>query len=192
MKLSFKGWGQMNIEEAQLDFRRAYVGGAPGVLVSGFVWLTAAIVTEGHGVARGFMVLFIGGIFIHPVSTFLCRSLFRRSKEDAGNALAGAALEGTVAMIGGLIASWLFIPLRADYVFAVAAIAAGTRYALFRTIYGDRLFWVLAGLMSGLGLLAIFGRFASVSSPAFAVAGIELFFGGLVLARHLRSRPRSM
>ncbi|SFP99236.1 DUF7010 family protein [Sphingomonas rubra] len=178
----------MHINEAQQDFRRAYVGGSPGVLVSGLVWLAAAITSQGHGVGRGFAVLFIGGMIIHPLSTVLCRKVFGRAKEVAGNPLAGAALESTISMIGGLVAAWLLIPLRAEYVFAVAAIAAGTRYAMFKTIYGDRLFWLLAGLMSGVGVLVIFGAVPSLS-PAFAVGGLEVIFAGIFLARNLRSRP---
>jgi hypothetical protein len=179
----------MQIDEAQQDFRRAYVGGAPGVLVSGLVWLAAAITAQSQGVGRGFAVLFIGGMIIHPISTFLCRTLFGRAKEAAGNPLAGAALESTIAMIGGLVAAYLMIPLRAEYVFAIAAIAAGTRYALFRTIYDDRLYWLLTVLMSGVGLLVIVSGAPLPVSPALAVGGIEVVFAGLLLARNLRSRP---
>ncbi len=179
----------MHIDEAQNEFRRSYVGGGPGVLVSGLVWLAAAMTAQSQGVGRGFAVLFIGGMIIHPVSTILCRTFFGRAKEAAGNPLAGAALESTIAMIGGLIAAWLLIPLRPEYVFAVAAIAAGTRYALFKTIYGDRLFWLLAGLMSGVGLLVIFGGGPVPLSPAYAVGAIEVIVAGLLLVRNLRPRP---
>jgi hypothetical protein len=179
----------MHIDDAQQDFRSAYVGGGPGVLVSGLVWLAAASAAQSQGIGRGFAVLFIGGMIIHPVSTVLCRTLFGRVKEATGNPLAGAALESTIAMIGGLVAAWLLIPLRAEYVFPVAAIAAGTRYAVFKTIYGDRLFWLLAGLMSGVGLLVIFVGAPLPLSPAFAVGGIEVMFAGLLLARNHRSRP---
>jgi hypothetical protein len=178
----------MTIEEAQQDFRRAYVGGGPGVLVSGLVWLVAAFIAHNQGVERGFAVLFIGGMMIHPVSTFACRKLFNRRKETAGNPLAGAALESTVAMIGGLVAAWLFIPLRAEYVFPIAAIAAGTRYLLFKTLYGDRLFWLLGGVMTGVGLLVIFDLATLPATPAFAVAAIELAVAVALLMR-LRSEP---
>ena len=179
----------MTIEEAQQDFRRAYAGGGPGVLVSGIVWLAAAIIAHYHGTERGFAALFIGGMAIHPVSTFVCRRLFNREKEATGNPLGGAALESTVAMIGGLAAAWLFIPLRPDYVFPVAAIAAGTRYAIFKTLYGDRLFWLLGGLMTGAGLLIIFEGSALPVAPAFAVGAIEVVVGAILLLRVRRPEP---
>lgn len=64
----------MYIDDAQQDFRRAYVGGGPGVLVSGLVRLAAASAAQSQGIGRGFAVLFIGGMIIHPVSTVLCRT----------------------------------------------------------------------------------------------------------------------
>ena len=92
----------MTIQEAQKDFCHAYAGGGPGVLVSGLVWLLAAVIAHHQGIEREFAALFIGGMAIHPVSTFVCRKWFDRQKEAASNPLGGAALESMVAMIGGL------------------------------------------------------------------------------------------
>jgi hypothetical protein len=177
----------MTIEEAQQDFRRAYVGGGPGVLVSGLVWLLAAVIAHNHGIERGFAALFIGGMAIHPVSTFACRKLFNREKEVAGNPFPGTAVESTVAMIGGLVAAWLFIPLRADFVFPIAAIAVGTRYAIFKTLYGDRLFWLLGGLMTGVGLLVVFDLAALPAASPFVVGAIEVVVAAVLLMRVQRS-----
>lgn len=173
----------MTIEEAQQDFRRAYVDGAVGVLVSGLVWIVAAAVARTQGIERGFAALFVGGMAIHPVSTLVCRRLFSRTKELAGNPLTGAALESTVAMIGGLFAAWLLIPLRPDFVFPVAAIAAGTRYAIFRTLFGNRVFWLLGALMSVVGVLGISRSAALIVQPAFAVGAIELVVATVMLMR---------
>jgi hypothetical protein len=179
----------MTIKEAQQDFRRAYVGGGPGVLVSGIVWLIAAAIAHAQGIERGFAVLFIGGMAIHPVSSFACRKLFNRQKEAADNPLGGAALESTVAMIGGLVAAWLFIPFHAEYVFPIAAIAAGTRYAMFRTLYGNRLFWLLGALMTGVGVLVIFDFAVLPVGPAFLVGAIEVLVATVLLMRVRRREP---
>lgn len=158
-------------------------------MVSGLVWLIAAVIAHGEGIERGFAALFIGGMAIHPVSTFVCRKLYNRAKEAAGNPLPGAALESTIAMIGGLVVAWLFIPLRSEYVFPVAAIAAGTRYAIFKTLYGDRLFWLLGALMTGVGLLEIYDLAASPMAPAFAVGAIEVVFAAVLLIRVRHPKP---
>src|SRR3546814_10311314 len=74
-----------------------------------------------------------------------------REKEASGIPLGATALESTIAMIGGLFAAWLFLPFQPTYVFPLAAIAVGTHYAVFKTVYGDALFWVLGGLITATG-----------------------------------------
>ena len=186
---SAPGQGEMMIVgEAQSDLRRAYVGGGPGVLVSSLVWFAAAAVAEARGIGPAFAVLFFGGMLIFPLATLASRLLFRRAREARENPLGALALESTVAMIGGLLAAWLFLPSRPDYVFPLAAVAVGTHYAVFRTIYGDRLFWLLGALITLVGLAAIF-KFAPVpGGPILAVAAIELLFAGILTVRAMRGK----
>jgi hypothetical protein len=79
-------------------------------------------------------------------------------------------------MIGGLFAAWLFLPFQPAFVFPLAAIAVGTHYAVFRTVYGDRLFWVLGALITAVGLLGIFKVVPIPGGPILAVGAIELLF----------------
>ena len=58
----------MHIEDAQAEIRHAYVGGGLGAIVSGLVWMVAAIVQYSHTVATTFAVLFFGGMLIFPLS----------------------------------------------------------------------------------------------------------------------------
>lgn len=175
----------MLISDAQLDLRRAYVGGGPGIMVSGLVWLVATFVLRSQGVGTGFTVLFIGGMLIYPASKLLCRVLFRRPNDAPGNPFGMAVLEGTIAMIGGLFAAWLFLPLRPELVFPLAAIAVGTHYFIFKTVYGDRSFWLLAAIVTAVGLADILvAPMRGLAAPLVAVT--ELAFG-LVLT--VRARP---
>lgn len=176
----------MTVQEAQADLRRAYVGGGPGVFVSGLVWLATAFVERGHGIGTAFAVLFFGGMLIFPLSMLLARALFRRSKEAAANPLGRTALESTIAMIGGLFAAWLFLPFKPDYVFPLAAIAVGTHYAVFKTIYGDKLFWLLGALITAVGFVAIYKVVAIPGGPILAVGAIELVFAVILTLKGLR------
>lgn len=176
----------MTVRDAQRDLRRAFVGGGPGVFVSGLVWLAAAMVERGQGIGTAFAMLFFGGMLIFPIGTAACRLLFKREKEAPNNPLGAIALESTIAMIGGLLAAWLFLPLRPDFVFPIAAIAVGTHYAVFRTVYGDALFWVLGGLITIVGLLSIFEVVPIPGGPTLAVSAIELLFAILLTMRGLR------
>ena len=177
----------MEVLAAQHDTRRAYVGGGPGVLVSAMVWFSAGLVEQARGTAPGFGVLFFAGMLIFPLSALISRFGFRRAKAATGNPLGGTALESTVAMIGGLLAAWLLLPLKPSWVFPVAAIAVGTHYAVFRTVYGDRLFLLLAALITGLGLAGVFAPAVLGHSLIFGVASAELVLGVILTVRALRT-----
>lgn len=178
----------MRIDDAQRDLRRAYVGGGPGVFVSGLVWIAAALVAARQGVGTGFAALFFGGWLIYPASALVCRFAFRRAKEAADNPFGRVALESTIAMIGGLFAAWLFLPSRPDWVFPLSAIAVGTHYAVFRTTYGDMLFYALGAAITALGLAAIFRTVPLPADMPVLVGAIEIGFAILLIARAVR-RP---
>ena len=80
-------------------------------------------------------------------------------------------------MIGGLLAAWLLIGYRPDFVFPMAAIAVGTHYFGFRTAYGDWTYWVLGGVMCLVGVGAIFARVPSAGTVPFVIAAVEVGFG---------------
>lgn len=172
----------MLISEAQQDLRRAYVGGGPGVLTSGVVWVAAAWTQHAHGIGAGFVVLFLGGMLIFPLSKLACRFAFRRANESAGNPFGMTVLEGTIAMIGGLFAAWLFIGPKPELVFPLAAIAVGTHYFVFKTVYGDRSFWLLAAIVTAIGVADIYAA-PLRGTTALLVAITELVFGAALTLR---------
>lgn len=173
----------MTHTEAQHDNRRAFVGGGPGAFISGAVWLTAAFVMRQRGVGKAFAVLFVGGMLIFPLAQLVSRALFRRRPARSENPLGRVALESTVAMIGGLFAAWLFIPLKPAYVFPIAAVTVGTHYAAFRTVYGDVLFWVLGGLIATVSVIDVLGYAKILGGPILAVGLIEVVFAVILTAR---------
>jgi hypothetical protein len=177
----------MTVDEAQRDLRRAYAGGGPGVFVSSMAWFAAAWVEQARGVGPAFVVLFFAGMLIYPLSTLASRLLFQRKKEASGNPLAGVALESTIAMIGGLFAAWLILPFQPNFVFPLAAIAVGTHYAVFKTIYGDRLFWLLGALVTAVGFVAIYQVVPIPGGPVLAVGVVELLFSILLTMRATRA-----
>ena len=177
----------MTIADAQRHIRHTYVGGAPGVLVSALVWLVAAVVEARTDIATGFTALFIGGMFIFPLSAAVAAIFYRHRGKAASNGLTGIALESTIAMIGGLLAAWLFLRVGApQLVMPVAAIAIGTHYFAFKTLYGDRVYWLLAAAITLAGLAGVFLGSALPLGTAFTVALIEAVFGVAML---LRAKP---
>lgn len=179
----------MIIAEAQQENRYAFVGGGPGAFISGILWLTSAVVLKQRGVGSAFAFLFFGGMLIFPLSQLASRLLFKRTPASKNNQLGRVALESTIAMIGGFFAAWLFLPSIPAYVFPLAAIAVGTHYAAFRTVYGDTVFWALAGLITAVGLFDILGYVRFPGGPAIAVGVLEIVFGILLTARDKGLQP---
>jgi hypothetical protein len=173
----------MRISDAQQDLRRAYVGGGPGVMISGIVWLVATWVQHTQGVAAGFAALFFGGMLIFPLTKLICRAVFRRPNESSRNPFGMTVLECTIAMLGGFFAAWLFLAHEPALVFPLAAIAVGTHYFVFRTAYGNRLFWLLGAVVTAIGFGDIYVPQMS-GSTALLVSVTELVFG---LALTIRS-----
>ena len=176
----------MQVGEAQAQIREAFVGGGPGALVSAAVWLSAAWFLQSEGVATAFVALFLGGIFIFPLSALICRFGFGRSASVKGNPLGLLSLESTIAMIGCLLAAWLLLRDRPDMVFPIAAIAVGTHYFAFKTAYGDRAYWLLGAILTGIGLGGLFWLPGQNMAAVLAFAAVEAIFGAILTARALR------
>lgn len=166
---------------AQRDMRSAYLDGAPGVLVSGLVWAMAACVALWLSPQRAVWALFVGGVFIHPLSVVLVRLLGRSGRHAAGNPLGPLAMATTFWMILMLPLAYGVSMLRIDLFFPAMLFVIGGRYLCFQTLYGNRLYWLIGAVLavSGYGLAACN---AAVAVGAFAGALIEVGFAGVLLA----------
>lgn len=176
----------LTIEQAQSELRTAFVGGGPGMVISGLFWLAAGLVATNHGIGPAFYLLFVTGMLIFPLAALLCRFAFRRSNPDRANPIGRIALESTIAMIAGLVVAWLLLPLRPEWVFPIAAIAVGTHFFAFRTAYGDSTYWLLGTLLTGLGAVELFGITRLGNMLPLAFGAIELTFGLWLTRREWR------
>ena len=177
----------MTIAEAQADLRRAYVGGGPGAVVSGLLWFAAAWVEANHGIRTAFIALFLGGMLIYPLGLAASSLLFRRASEAKDNPMGPVALESTIAMIGCLLAAWLILPFKPEFVFPIAAVAVGTHYFVFKTAYGDRTYWLLAALITAIGVAEIFDVTRLAGGMILTVGAIEVAFGVLLTMRAVKA-----
>lgn len=146
-------------------------------MVSGLVWLAAAISTTVSGVPTGFAVLFFGGMAIFPIGTLVVRALFGRNPPSPDNPGGRTVIETVFPMLGGFLAAWILLPHRPDLVFPLAAIAVGAHYFGFRTAYGDVLYWGLAVVVCGVGLGTIFVGVPDGATVPYVVAAVEVVFG---------------
>lgn len=148
----------MEIKHAQSEMRSAFLGGFAGQLVSGVIWLTAAAISYFVEPLYGMGVLFFGSMFIFPLTQALIRALGRPGKTSEDNGLwpLGAQTAFTVPINFLLVgAATLY---RQNWFFPAAMIVVGAHYLPFITLYGMRMFGVLAGLLVIGGLtLALYG-----------------------------------
>lgn len=166
---------------AQRDMRTGYLGGAPGVLVSGLVWAVAACVATWMTPERAVWALFVGGVFIHPLSVVLVKLLGHTGRHRQGNPLAPLAMATTFWMILMLTLAYGISLLRIDLFFPAMLFVIGGRYLCFQIIYGNRLYWLIGAVLAltGYGLAA---ANAPAAVGAFAGSLIEVVAAGVLLA----------
>ena len=173
-------------EEQQVEMRHAHFDGAPGIVVSGLVWLTAALVCQLLGMQRAVWTLLIGGALIYPISAILTKALGRPAKTSKANALNQLGMASTIwlilccAMAYGL---FLFKPV---LFFPAMMVTIGSRYLVFASMFGRAIFWVMGMSLIVAGNVALFA--ALPPAVAAAIGGlIEVLFACLVFLK--ASRP---
>lgn len=170
----------MDIATAQLDMSAAHGRGAPGVLVSGVVWLVAGWLWARSGVESGFAALFVGGILIFPASLVVSRLVLRAPPAAKGNPLERLALESTFTLFAGILLGWCFLRVAPELAFPAMAVAIGVRYFVFRTVYGNVVYWLLGGALAALGAAAAFSVLPLPVNLALLVGAVEVGFSVVV------------
>jgi hypothetical protein len=167
---------------AQREMRYAYLGGAPGMLVSAVVWLTAGLVNLRHTAQASVWALFIGGMLIHPLSIVLTRAAGRPGLHGKGNPMGTLVMETTVWMILCLPIVYGISLWRMDLFFPAMMLVIGGRFLTFATIYGAGVFRVCGALLA----MAAYGVAANhlpAYMGAFTNSAIEAVFAAIIFAR---------
>lgn len=172
----------MHIDEAQQDLRLAYFDGAPGVLVSALAWLASGLASIYGSPQRAVIVLFVGGMLIHPVSTVLTKALGRTSKHSTGNPLGRLALETTVWLLFCLPLAFVVAQFRIAWFFPAMLLVIAGRYTVFATMFGLRVFWVCAAALATAAYILV-KLAASPTAGAFTGAAIEAVFSSVIFYR---------
>ena len=177
---------EFSMESAQANMRRGYLWGAPGVLVSGSVWLVAGVVALMVSAQAAVLTLLVGGALIFPLSMLLSKLLGLPQGHASGNPLGVLAGEGTVWLIAGCAIAYGMSVLRIQWFFPTMLLVIGGRYLTFQTLYGLRVYWVLGALLGAAGF-ALAVVLAQPAVGAFAGATIELVFAAVLFVKAKRS-----
>ena len=180
----------MRIEDAQWEMRTRYVGGFYGQLVSGLLWLVSASLAQWSGPRPAITTLVLGGFFIFPVTELLLRVASARTSLSATNSLRSLGMQ--VAFVLPLSMP-LLVPVgmyRLTWFYPAMMVLLGAHYLPFAFLYGMRMFFVLAALLTGGGLMIAMYWSSSFSLGAWYTGLTLLAFaavGRVVAEREYRS-----
>ena len=98
----------MIFTDAQKDMDYSYYGGATGVLVSGLIWCIAGLIGLTYSTQASMYALFIGGMFIFPLSMLMSKVLKRsgKHKPERGMVLSNHVIGNWCAILGFQHALW--------------------------------------------------------------------------------------
>ncbi len=161
---------------AQADLRMAHLNGAPGVLVSGLVWLATGLTWYLAGPSAAFVFLFLAGMAIAPLATLLTRFLFKTPAATIGKPLEKIALVTVPIILAGFYIAWRWLGVVAPQAIPIVAIAIGLRYLTFKTMFGTGMFLLLGGAFILIGGAAFMSSISLAGPAALLLGLIELAF----------------
>ena len=170
----------MNFEEAQKDMDFSYFGGGTGVLVSGLVWFLAGLVAIMYSNQTSMLTLFIGGMFIYPLSLLLTKALKRPASHNPKNPLGKLALESTIILFVGLFLAFIVAKIQAEWFYPIMLMIIGVRYLIFNTLYGLKIYWVLGAVLMLSGMFCVIFE-ANFIIGAFIGGFTEILFSLVIL-----------
>ncbi|MFK8012566.1 MAG: hypothetical protein AB8B80_11030 [Marinicellaceae bacterium] len=161
----------MNFHESQNDMRQAYLGGATGALSSGLVWCFAGVMGVYFSPVNSMLTLFIGGMFIFPLSILFSKLLGSSGKHSQNNVLNKLALENLGILFGGLFVAFVSAQYNHAVFYPIMLIIMGARYLTFQTLYGLKIYWIFGAILMASGMCI-----AALSMPFV----IGAFVGGII------------
>lgn len=159
----------------QANMRARYFNGGPGVLLSGLVWLAAALTTLIVEFQPGLIVFFVGGMFIHPGASMIC-GMLSSDKIQPDKTLTRVPVLTLPILFGGLFLAFVVSFQNPLAFYPIMAVAIGGRYLAFRWIYGLDVYLCFGAILILVGA----GAYAMMLTPsrsALIVGMIEFAFG---------------
>jgi hypothetical protein len=173
----------MDNTAAQADMRKAHINGAPGVLVSGLIWLATGLLWCLVGPRESFIFLFFGGMAIAPLAALLTRFGFKAPSATIGKPLEKIALVTVPIILAGFYIAWRWFGLESAQAIPIVAIAIGLRYLTFKAMFGTSTFLLLGGAFILVGAATFISGTNLAGAAALLLGLVELaFFAALYRA----------
>jgi len=128
------------------------------------------------------IALFVGGMFIFPLSIVISKVMGRTGAHSKSNPLNGLALESTFMMLVCLPIAYVVFLYNAQLFFPAMMLIIGARYLTFSTLYGLRTYWICGASLIIAGFLAAVFK-APFNVGAFVGSGLELLFSIIIFTQ---------
>ena len=142
----------MHVEEAQGEVIRVYLGGSVGQAVSGFLWLASASLATWHTPKSAILLLVLGGFAIYPATSIALRLAGRPAALGKDNPFRWLAIQAAFVLPLSMPLVAPVAAYRLEWFFPAMTVLLGAHYLPFATLYGQRSFLALAGLLAGSGI----------------------------------------
>jgi hypothetical protein len=159
--------------------RTRFVGGFYGQLVSGVLWLASASLAVWSSPRAAIATLVLGGCFIFPLTELFVRLGGERAVISATNSFRYLGMQVAFALPFSMP---LLLPVglyRLNWFYPGLMILLGAHYLPFVTLYGMRMFAVLAALLVGGGVAIAMYWSGSFSLGAWFTGATLLVFAGI-------------
>ena len=148
----------MLTNECQREIRAAFLGGFAGQLVSGLIWLVAAAASLWINHRWAMALLFFGSMVIFPLTQSTLHILGRPGKVSPENGLWGLGTQTAFIVPINFLLVGAAVLHNPTWFFPVSMIVVGSHYLPFITLYGMKMFGILAALLVlGGAALALYG-----------------------------------
>jgi hypothetical protein len=169
----------MEIADAQKEMRARFRGAFYGQLVSGVLWLVSASLAVCSSPHAAIATLVVGGFFIFPLTELLVRLGGARAVISATNSLRYLGMQAAFVLPLSML---LLLPVclyRLNWFYPAFMILLGAHYLPFVTLYGMKMFAVLAALLVSGGVLIAMYWSASFDVGAWFTGATLLVFAGV-------------
>jgi hypothetical protein len=189
--LLLMGQQPMLIADAQREVRNTYLGGSVGQAVSAAIWAIAAGVSTWHSHRWGMAALVIGGLFIFPLTTVVLRLFGGRTGLGRNNPFRALAMQVAFVLPLSMPLLVLAVAFRPGWFYPGAMILVGAHYLPFATLYGQKSFLALGGLLVVLGVCIAMYMPNAIATGGWVTALVLIVFAVVERVEARRAAERS-
>ncbi len=181
----------MTVAEAQREMRVGLLGGFMGQLVSALLWFASAAFATWGSQRLAITFLIVAGFLIFPLTKLGLRLIGHRARVSADNPLNGLGMQAAFVLPLSLLLVGAAALYRIEWFYPAFMIVLGAHYLPFVTLYGMRMFYALAGVLVGSGVVLALYVQMPFSTGAWFTAAILLVFAVLGRVRVSRDLDES-